>query len=868
MDINSLNLQTIGALASITGLFPSFVQWFTSEYHAKKSKKKEKTEDIIEHYLEWLRRQRHNEILKKLSDSKQAQNELHNLINQLMETSKKDRDKFLTRLEKMDSGLHTKLDVIVDKLSESGLREKPEVKAKWPEVSLPLGGPKVSVPFAGRKEELKELTKAMGGNETVVAIVGLAGQGKSCLAGEWLKSGARPPKGIGLFWRKLYEPGFTFDIFLDHLHLYLTGRHINRQQITSMDARAAIVNDLLRERPCWIVLDGAERWLKRWADRPDAGVEDITADDRAAQEPALDKFLKGANFWDNGSKLLLTTRAVPGALDENLPVRIGRKPKDEDDKSDVRLDNLAPTEAVGLLKYLKVKGDQEIMLKAADTYGNHPYAVHVLGALIRDLYHGNVAEWEKVNPLEEAKLDDLFEKIIEHRKDDFGLLVIIACSVTPVPSRLLTETLVLDENQIRRKLSELAKWQMVEFTQSASVDQHAVVRRFLTERLGEKEVKELQKSIARWWVEQKVPDMPENIEQLRPLLNAVEHLLAAREPKAATDVFLSKWSEECLYAVGEWLWMFGYLEELNRILGDAIKIYIEVIEKESRLELRNDLAGCYNNRGLAYRDQGRLDEAIDDYDKAIKIREQLVEKENRQELRHDLAMCYNNLGLAYRDQGRLDEAIEDYGKAIQIYKQLVERENRQELRNDLAMCYNNRGLAHSSQSKLDEAIDDYGKAIKIREQLVTKESRRELRSNIERNLFNRAVALSEKDQWQDAKDDIEKGASLLTELIEEGRRHVIESFMQTAGFRCSKAKEFGDIPTASIWANMAMQWFLEEVKAARTNQVLLKRAAGFAGVLKQTWEILIQHGLDKELMENFFKTLNEEIEKFKPKQQE
>ena len=32
MDLSSLDLQTLGALASIAGLLPNFVQWFTSEY--------------------------------------------------------------------------------------------------------------------------------------------------------------------------------------------------------------------------------------------------------------------------------------------------------------------------------------------------------------------------------------------------------------------------------------------------------------------------------------------------------------------------------------------------------------------------------------------------------------------------------------------------------------------------------------------------------------------------------------------------------------------------------------------------------------------------------------------------------------------
>ena len=131
----------------------------------------------------------------------------------------------------------------------------------WPGISLPLGGPKVSEPFAGRREELEALAGAMGGDKTVVAVVGMAGQGKSCLAGEWYKRGARPPEGVGLLWRKIYESGYTFDRFVDELHLYLTGEPIDRLEVTTIEARAQVVAALMQDKPCWIVLDGVERTL-------------------------------------------------------------------------------------------------------------------------------------------------------------------------------------------------------------------------------------------------------------------------------------------------------------------------------------------------------------------------------------------------------------------------------------------------------------------------------------------------------------------------------------------------------------------------------------------------------------------------------
>ena len=264
---------------------------------------------------------------------------------------------------------------------------------------------------------------------------------------------------------------------------------------------------------------------------------------------------------------------------------------------------------------------------------------------------------------------------------------------------------------------------------------------------------------------------------------------------------------------------------------------------------------CYNNRGNAYRAQGNIGEAITDYGRAIEIREQLVEKEGRRELRNDLAMCYNNRGNALAAQGNIGEAISDYGRAIEIYEQLVEKEARRELRNDLAGCYNNRGNAYSDQGKLSEAISDYGLAIEIYEQLVETEGRRELRWDLERSLFNRAFARTETEEWDGATADIDKGGGLLRELIAEGQRHVIGSFMQTAGFRCAHAEQLGDAAKSAQWANDAMRWFIEEVSAGRANEMLLKPATQFSGGVRRNVKVLLENGLDEGLWGEFKETL-------------
>ncbi len=363
--------------------------------------------------------------------------------------------------------------------------------AVWPQFSVSFGGPKVCKPFVGRQEELRQLTKAMQGPRSVVAVVGMPGQGKSCLVGQWHMYEAKLPKGIGIFWRKVYETGYTFSRFLDQLQAYLTREKVDSHCVPKED-QAAVIEGLLAKRPCWIILDGVERWLTRWANQPDAGVGVLTSDERAAQDPAFDKFLRSACFWNNGSRLLLTTRAIPSALDENPPVMIQHEAE-----TDGRLTGLKADDAVRLLDEFNIKGQQNIKLEAVQAYGCHAYAVHVLGVLLRDLYGGNVSHWTEVTPLAKDKFTRLFERIIEHQSEDLALLEYLACSVEPATVAMLSDLTGLDHMKIRQSLARLTEWQMVEFD-GERAEQHTVVRLFLRERMKPDRICTLRQAIATW----------------------------------------------------------------------------------------------------------------------------------------------------------------------------------------------------------------------------------------------------------------------------------------------------------------------------------------------------------------------------------
>jgi tetratricopeptide (TPR) repeat protein len=115
--------------------------------------------------------------------------------------------------------------------------------------------------------------------------------------------------------------------------------------------------------------------------------------------------------------------------------------------------------------------------------------------------------------------------------------------------------------------------------------------------------------------------------------------------------------------------------------------------KDSETLLRHTIAvtkdnePMHNNLGNVYAQQGRLEEAITEFQEAVT-------------LNPNGAGVRDNLGAALARQGRLDEAIEQLHEAIRLDPRCAD-------------AYNNLGAAFGRQGRLDEAIEQLQTALKL-----------------------------------------------------------------------------------------------------------------------------------------------------------
>ena len=141
-------------------------------------------------------------------------------------------------------------------------------------------------------------------------------------------------------------------------------------------------------------------------------------------------------------------------------------------------------------------------------------------------------------------------------------------------------------------------------------------------------------------------------------------------------------------------------------MDEAIREFQEVVR------LNPGFAEAYNILGRAFDAEGRVDEAIACYQKALEIRpdyivahinlsdlllrmgrvdEAIARYQKVLEIDSNHVTAINNLGNALLRKGNVDEAIVHFQKAVEIYP-------------DFAEAHNNLGAALNSQGRFDEAI--------------------------------------------------------------------------------------------------------------------------------------------------------------------
>ncbi|MBM3650745.1 MAG: tetratricopeptide repeat protein [Alphaproteobacteria bacterium] len=127
-------------------------------------------------------------------------------------------------------------------------------------------------------------------------------------------------------------------------------------------------------------------------------------------------------------------------------------------------------------------------------------------------------------------------------------------------------------------------------------------------------------------------------------------------------------------------WCFGHAGDAETIAGCTAVI-------QWMRESKRDAAAAFYNRAIAYRNQGQLDRALDDYDEALKLRPAFAE-------------AWNDRGIAHRSKGNSQRAIADFSEAGRLSP-------------DFAAAWFNRGSTWFGLGQFDRAIADFDRTLAL-----------------------------------------------------------------------------------------------------------------------------------------------------------
>ncbi len=605
--------------------------------------------------------------------------------------------------------------------------------------------------FAGRAREIAQLNDALLCREpSVIVVVGMGGQGKTSLVHKVLHDMQSIPFDLG-FWCTAYRGGFSFDMFLDEVLSYLTENKFDKRDMPDMNMRVTQLLKLLQNQQLLLVIDGIERWLQGWNSSTHDPQYTETDIERKGVDAELDNFLLEASGLTNGSHIILTSRALPAALDQaartSIPVR-------EEDVEDMSLEGLDPEASTILLQKLGLKGTANQLMELAKTYSYHPLALTIVGTLLKKKYGGQVNRLHTDAPLDPRhELYRLFDEVRESlpgREYAEPFLIVASHCIENPSLKVISEGMQgmgsrsEDGEDLLEMAVILADWNLLWWNGiTQTVNLHPLVKNYFAAVSDEAESKHIHEKLSLFYGDQPVRENATSMEDVRFRILAIKHSARAGDLNRAAELVFIPINEELSFFswLGEWGHQFTGIDILgelaakskNELRGQFLLARAQMHQQLARAQLSledveeaiaifekpmpsishsaiGNLAKAVATRGNIHRETGSSKIAVLDFDKAIAILDTISNKSIDERL--DFAKILVNRGAALHGSGSLSKAIFDYNRALDIWNKTA-RENPRWDQITLVPTLTNRGLAFLDFGKADRAIKDFEKAISI-----------------------------------------------------------------------------------------------------------------------------------------------------------
>lgn len=546
--------------------------------------------------------------------------------------------------------------------------------------------------FKGRGQDFAALNRWSHDPATrMIAITGIGGQGKTALVGRWLEQERSPELAqMPVFFWSFYEDLDVGKFLEQVVEFCLPIVRVDGQQ--GIEPISFILG-VVRQVRLLLVLDGLEV-LQEEASSPAHG---------RINHPLLEQLLQQWLRYPHQGLMILTSRFRFPQLARYSGVGFHH----------LNLVRLSTQDGIALLKKLGLHGEQHLLETYVEKLHGHPLALRVLASTVKRSCFGDLAQFEGRRILTAAgeqdglsqKLERLLGFYERQLKDgQKELLGIISLFKRPVEiksfvtllgkMKSLENTPLAKANaaEIEKQLDLLSDDFLLEKT-AEGITTHPVIRDYF--RVGHKIVGS-RREVADFFKGRPGAERPQNIEEVRDLVEAVQLLCDEGEFKAADDLRKSRlapWGYASFNVFRDFPALAEGLECTLAFVGDEARQ-----QKVERILGKSTVAAHYGGVGECNYLLGNLAQALEWWNKSFEIYRQLKDM-------HSQSIVLHQISLIERAMGNIRQARETVSQALNLSH---ETRDLNELRTDSAFkAYYEFLLGHSSQACQDFEIALY-----------------------------------------------------------------------------------------------------------------------------------------------------------------
>lgn len=513
--------------------------------------------------------------------------------------------------------------------------------------------------FTGRAAEFEMLDKWLANkDESLLVLRALGGFGKSALTWHWFNNRVDRTQWQMAVWWSFYEKESGFESFLAETlnHLGVEVKASTRLQ----------VNDLLeamRGTNILIVLDGFERLLRQYG-RMDAALQsddedvDIDPSQRDCSSLLTETFLRGLSGAGAKSKVLMTTRLCPRAL-ESADGKLLKGCREEP------LSAFSPDDAVTYFHNEGVAATRAEIIEVCSTYGYHPLSLSLLVGLINEdhEHRGDIAAVKNLEIFDNVKarrhhvLERAYGSLAPERRD---LLSRISCFRGSMEYAVLKK--VFPSADLDKALLDLRKRGLLGYAgETGRYDMHPIVRHYAYDHLTTAKRKNVHRRLAKYFDAVPKPEKVRTLEDLAPVIELYHHTVRAGKLGEAVTLFHTHLHEQMYF-------LFGAYQLYAELLID---LFLTRKSTPSRSKGEYIPPWVLNSLANAYALSGYSRYAIPLFEKFISIAEKGDSKSNISTGLGNLAFDYIRIGALEKAEHSLrkridlcDEIKDDFQKAI------------------------------------------------------------------------------------------------------------------------------------------------------------------------------------------------------------